>query len=258
MDNTAKNVGQGCSIEEGVIFRNPGQVKIGNNCILRTGAIIDGKSEAYEHGIVLGDGVEVCEYAYLNSVIGQISMGDNSFVGPFCILYGQGGLSIGRNTMISGHTTMVPANHSFYRTDVPMRKQVCSMKGIYIGSDVWIGASCTILDGVKIGDGVIIGAGSVVTRDIPPYSIAHGNPCKVVKSRKGGVGNFFMPFSPKSRDFAMTRHIKQLEESLEARDTTISHLSNIIIGEASKDRKFWSMVYRLVLNVFGKRKQGKK
>lgn len=52
-----------------------------------------------------------------------------------------------------------------------------------IGNDVWIGENVTILPGVHIGDGAIIGANSVVAKDIEPYSIAVGNPCRVVKKR---------------------------------------------------------------------------
>ena len=52
-----------------------------------------------------------------------------------------------------------------------------------IGNDVWIGQNVTILPGVHIGDGAIIGANSVVSKDIPPYSIAAGNPCQVKKTR---------------------------------------------------------------------------
>lgn len=54
---------------------------------------------------------------------------------------------------------------------------------VVIGSDVWIGYSATILDGVTIGHGAVIGANSVVAKDIPPYSIAVGNPARIVKMR---------------------------------------------------------------------------
>lgn len=54
---------------------------------------------------------------------------------------------------------------------------------IIIGNDVWIGYSAVVLSGVKIGDGAVIGASTVVTKDIPPYCIAVGNPAKVVKKR---------------------------------------------------------------------------
>lgn len=59
-----------------------------------------------------------------------------------------------------------------------------SCKGnINVGNDVWIGAKSTIMSGVKIGDGAVIGAKTIVTKDVPPYSIVVGNPGKVIKYR---------------------------------------------------------------------------
>ena len=52
-----------------------------------------------------------------------------------------------------------------------------------IGNDVWIGQHVTVLPGVHIGDGAINGANSVVTKDVPPYTIAGGNPCRVIRKR---------------------------------------------------------------------------
>lgn len=57
------------------------------------------------------------------------------------------------------------------------------LKPIYVGNDVWIGDSVFIKNGVKIGDGAVIGAQSIVTKDIPPYAIAVGNPARVIKYR---------------------------------------------------------------------------
>lgn len=54
---------------------------------------------------------------------------------------------------------------------------------ITIGNDVWMGRNVTILPGTNIGHGAVIGAGSVVAGNIPPYCIAVGNPCRVVRSR---------------------------------------------------------------------------
>jgi acetyltransferase-like isoleucine patch superfamily enzyme len=59
-----------------------------------------------------------------------------------------------------------------------------TQKPVNIGKYCWIGAGTIILPGVKIGDFSIIGAGSVVVRDIPPYSIAVGNPARVIKHRR--------------------------------------------------------------------------
>ena len=53
---------------------------------------------------------------------------------------------------------------------------------IVVGSNTWFGGHVSVMPGVTIGDGSVIGAGSVVTKDIPPNSLAVGNPCKVIKS----------------------------------------------------------------------------
>ena len=63
-------------------------------------------------------------------------------------------------------------------------RQIAGTKGdVVIGNDVWIGTNATILSGVNIGDGAVIGACSVVTKDVPPYSIVAGNPAKEIAQR---------------------------------------------------------------------------
>jgi hypothetical protein len=54
---------------------------------------------------------------------------------------------------------------------------------VVIGNDVWVGRSVTILSGVCLGDGCVVGAGSVVSKSVPPYAIAAGNPARVVRRR---------------------------------------------------------------------------
>lgn len=71
----------------------------------------------------------------------------------------------------AGHDTSVLSRRKFVEFGHP----------IFIGDDCWIGGDVIILPGVRIGEGCTIGAGSVVTRDVPPFSVAVGSPCRVVR-----------------------------------------------------------------------------
>lgn len=105
-------------------------------------------------------------------------------IGKFC--------SIGPN-LICGwgiHPTHgISTSPMFYSTQkqngisLSSEDKVDERKHIYIGNDVFIGMNVTILDGIKIGDGAIIGAGSLVSKNIPPYAIAAGNPIKILRYR---------------------------------------------------------------------------
>ena len=66
---------------------------------------------------------------------------------------------------------------------MPIQEQERTGKGITLGDGVWLGAKVTILDGAAVGRDAVVGAGAVVTKDIPPRSIAAGVPAKVIKTR---------------------------------------------------------------------------
>ena len=97
---------------------------------------------------------------------------------------GESKIFIGSDVMIAHNVLIIGGNHNISRTDLPMSKQGMGKQGnIIIEDDVWIGAGAIILTGITIGKGSVIGAGSVVTKNIPQYSIAVGNPAKVIKNR---------------------------------------------------------------------------
>jgi galactoside O-acetyltransferase len=177
------SMGTDCHVELGVRFVGHDSIRIGNRCyIARNVDIFAGGNVDYP--VDLGNDVRIREGCYIDSHGGWIRLADKVFLGPQCMVYGHGGLSIGRNTMVAGQTAIVPANHKFSRTDIPLRDQGEMTKGIVIENDVWIGSCCTILDGVRIGHDAVIGAGSVVTRDIPPFAVAVGIPARVTKDRR--------------------------------------------------------------------------
>lgn len=113
-------------------------------------------------------------------------LGNNSGIGVGSLFYGH--VTIGDNVMIGPQCWIYTQNHETSRTDIPMRLQGPQKeRPVVIGDDVWIGGRVTILPGVKIGGGSIIGAGAVVSKDIPEYAVAVGNPAQVVKYRKDKV-----------------------------------------------------------------------
>src|SRR2546427_2200155 len=163
-------------------------IRIAPATYIAKGAMIQTDSDGRSFGgrILVSEGVTISDGVIIATYGGTIEIEANAYIGPYCVLYGHGGLAIGRNTMIGAHTVIVPANHCFARSDVPMNAQPLTQKGINIGEDVWVGSGRKVLDGVRIGNGAVIGAGSVVTKDIDAYSIALGVPAMVVRSRQEG------------------------------------------------------------------------
>jgi len=117
---------------------------------------------------------------------GGISLGNNVYIGPQCILFGAGEIEIGDNVLISPNVTITSHQHTFASREKPIRGQATQFAKVTIEEDVWIGSNAVILPGVVIGRGSVIGAGAVVTRDIPPFSVAVGVPARVIKDRFGG------------------------------------------------------------------------
>lgn len=110
-------------------------------------------------------------------------IGNFSGIGENCRLYGR--VIIGNYVMMGRECFIYTYNHETSRTDIPMQDQGgTAERPVCIGNDVWIGSRVTILPGVTIGDGAIIGASAVVTKDVPPYAVACGNPARVVKYRE--------------------------------------------------------------------------
>lgn len=112
-------------------------------------------------------------------------LGDKLIIGKFCaIAKGIEFIMNGANHRMNSVTTY-PFNlmgHG-WESSVPALEQLPFKGDTVVGNDVWIGQNVTVLPGVTIGDGAIIAANSVVAKDIPPYSIAGGNPCRVIRNR---------------------------------------------------------------------------
>jgi acetyltransferase-like isoleucine patch superfamily enzyme len=121
-------------------------------------------------------GVILCAYS------GTIDLHDRVYIGPYCYLQSESLLTIGRNTMLGQHVQVLAYTRTMHLGPVPYAEQKLLSKGVTIGENVWIGAGATILDGVTIGDNAVVAAGAVVSRDVPPATVAAGVPAKVIRN----------------------------------------------------------------------------
>ncbi len=92
-----------------------------------------------------------------------------------------GKTTIGDDVLIASDVFIIDYNHGLNPNSNSYLDNKLEVLGVTIGNGVWIGNNVVILPGVHIGDKAIIGAGSVVTKDIPSYTIAVGNPARIVK-----------------------------------------------------------------------------
>lgn len=139
--------------------------------------------------IKLSKGVKIMPQAMLVSLgEGIIEIGENSEISMYSRVASLGLVRIGKSVLTGPHVFIADYNHEYHNPLVPIMYQgnnfVPKEKGepnLYIGDGTWIGTNVVIVGNVSIGKNCIIGANSVVTRDIPDYSVAVGIPCKVIK-----------------------------------------------------------------------------
>ncbi len=111
-----------------------------------------------------------------------IKMGNNVFVNRRA--YFSGDICIGNDVLIGPDVFITSGDHEYRVVGKTINAQGrVASRQVVIEDDVWIGAKVCVLAGVKIGKGAIIGAGSVVTKDVEPYTICAGNPCRKIKDR---------------------------------------------------------------------------
>ena len=109
----------------------------------------------------------------------NIEVGKNFFANYNCMIIDVAKVTIGENCMMAPNVAIYTAGHPIH----PAARNSAYEYGIEvtIGDNVWLGGNTVVVPGVHIGSNVVIGAGSVVTKDIPDWSVAVGNPCRVVK-----------------------------------------------------------------------------
>ncbi|MCR8556142.1 acyltransferase [Mucilaginibacter sp. BJC16-A38] len=127
----------------------------------------------------IGSNSIIEDFATINNGVGDVLIGNNCGIGLSNVIIGP--VKMGNYVMLAQNIVISGLNHGYEDVTVPPRVQKVVTKQITIEDNVWIGANCVITAGVTIGKHAVIGAGSVVTKDIPQFSVAVGNPARVIK-----------------------------------------------------------------------------
>ncbi|MDJ0652845.1 MAG: acyltransferase [Xanthomonadales bacterium] len=129
--------------------------------------------------ITIGPGCRLCRGVIIDAWGGSVVLGASVHLGPYTVLYGHGGITIGDDCLIGPQCTIVAANHTVPGRDQRIRSQPDRREPITIAEDCWLGSSSTVLAGVTIGRGSVVAAQAVVTRDVPDFALATGVPARI-------------------------------------------------------------------------------
>lgn len=127
----------------------------------------------------LGNGSVIEDFSTINNGVGDVIIGDNTFIGLNNVLIGP--LRIGNNVIFAQNIVISGLNHGYQDINLPISQQKVTVADIIVEDDCWIGANAVITAGVKIGKHSVIAAGAVVTKDVPAFSVAGGNPSRILK-----------------------------------------------------------------------------
>lgn len=177
------------AIENNVRLRFANYIRLGSGSYLDYGTYL----HACPNGIEIGRGTIVMHgavlhvYNFRGMPQSGIKIGNDSLVGEYSIIRGQGGVQIGDRVYTSPFTQIIAVNHVFDAPDRPFVEQGITAEGIVIEDDVWLGAGAVITDGVRVGKGAVVAAGAVVTQDVPPHTVVGGVPAKPIRKIDGSA-----------------------------------------------------------------------
>jgi acetyltransferase-like isoleucine patch superfamily enzyme len=182
-------------------IENNVRLRYANHITLHHGAYLD--YGAYLHacpdGIEIGSGSIVMHgavlhvYNFRNLPDAFIRIGQDCLVGEYCVIRGQGGVTIGNRVYTSPHTQIIAVNHVFDDPEKPFIDQGITAQGITIEDDVWIGSGAIVTDGVHIGKGAVVAAGAVVVKDVPAHTIVGGVPARIIREISGDTPGLHFP-----------------------------------------------------------------
>ncbi|MEZ4888275.1 MAG: acyltransferase [Chitinophagales bacterium] len=157
-------------------FWNPLKHKRGKNVIIRRDTRLD---VLPFNQFTIDDRSLIESFAVVNNGLGDVHIGKDTLIGLSNSLIGP--LRVGNDVMFAQNVILSGLNHGYEDITTPIRQQKCTTSEIVVEDNVWIGANAIVTAGVRIGKNSIVAAGSVVTKDVPFYTIVAGNPAKPIK-----------------------------------------------------------------------------
>jgi len=150
-----------------------------------------------ERWISIGDGCMIGPYSSLSAGVSPghvpdrdpvIEIGDRTVVGKGSGIVGHREIVIGDDVWTGHHVYVTDANHGYEDVTLPIGAQFAEPRPVRVGSGSWLGHATVVLPGSTIGRHVVVGAGSVVAGDLPDFSVAVGNPARVIRRYVLGEG----------------------------------------------------------------------
>ncbi len=163
-----------------------GRLRVGHDVFIDRDVRIDFASERrrrHTGSLYIGSGSTICKGVIISLYGGSVSIGCASYIGPYVVIYGHGGVAIGNNVLVANHSTIVSSSHNYNSCSMPICQQGECLGLVTIEDDVWIGSGVRLLAGVTVSRGSVVGANSVVTKSTSPYSISYGVPAKMQSLR---------------------------------------------------------------------------
>jgi acetyltransferase-like isoleucine patch superfamily enzyme len=151
-------LGKGVVLEPGVLVFHPERIEIGDNVYIGHNTILKGY---YQNDMIIGEG---------------------TWIGQQCFFHSAGGLIIGKNVGIGPGVKIITSQHEETASG-PILHAPIKLARVTIEDDCDLGTGAIILPGVRIGKGSLVGAGAVVTKDLPPFSVAMGVPARMRRQR---------------------------------------------------------------------------
>ena len=179
-----RSCGQSVVFGRNITLRHPLRISLGDNVIIHDDVTLDAKGTR-GNGIFIGQGGFIGKGTMLASLDGTIEIESGASIGCYCRIGSSQITRIGKKALLASYVYVIGADHETSRTDTPIIDQPnLSRGGATIGDGAWLGTKSTVLDGVSVGHDSIVGAHSLVTRDLPAFSVAVGSPARVIRNRK--------------------------------------------------------------------------